>query len=1457
MKYLIYIILTFTFNPIVVASPDDFIITIKTNGYGESNFKQFTIPTNPSETYNYSVDCENDGIIDASEISGDYTCNYDEFGEYVIRIIHDVTTGTGFPSIQFYKNNIDVRDSDKLLSIDQWGSSQWVNMAYAFYRTHNLYVTATDTPNFLNVQDMSYMFADSKRENLDTTNWDVSNVTNMKSMFSFFPKIDINTKILDISQWDTSSVTDMSFMFSGAANIPDLDQWDISSVTNMRAMFINVTNIDNLSQWGTSSVTNMEFMFSGATNIPNLSKWDTSSVTSMKGMFSGATNIPNLSKWDTSSVTDMSFMFSSNNDKILEVPNWDTSKVITMESMFSFNTNSIVNSANWDTSSVTDMSRMFEYSGNIEISTENWDTSSVRKMDNMFYEAQDITINTITWNLSSLISMRRILKNSTNVTVNVSQWQLPVISTLDDAFNNVHMPVDQYDLFLSNLQEYSVNNNVQLDAKYSQFCSDSAENARSQLISRGWTINDAGKYCQTINSDDFIITVEGFSFNIITNSSYVYDYDVDCNNDGVLEAQSQHGDYTCDYSTMGGHGTYVIAIKHDSTTGLGFPAIQLGLSGQSKKVLLLNNWGTSRWQSMDSAFAYLSNLIPVPNDSPDFSEVTSFNQMFQNNLLLSSLDVSQWNTSSVTDMTSMFGKTRIKTLDVSNWNTELVTSMAEMFQESSISSLDVSNWNTQAVTDMSSMFQESCLTHLNVMGWNTSSVITMSYMFAEIGESIFNNCFDEGMVLDLDVSLWNTSSVRVMDGLFRFFRATSENLDVSQWDTSAVTSMNSMFSFATLSELDLSQWDTSSVVNMRSMFTNAQINNLNVNQWVTSSVRDMNNMFSTITLENLDLSQWDTSSVIDMGGMFSYTKINNINIGQWETPNVSSMNSMFKENKLPTNIYDSLLENVASQNIQQTVYFDAGDSHYCSETAVAAKDVLISTYNWIITDSGHDCSTEADFVIMVKTDNVGESTDTQFTIPINPGVNGYNYSVDCDNNGVFEAELINSSYTCNYLNAGTYKVRIVHDPLSQLGFPSMFYNNSGDVLKLLAIEQWGDGVWTNMTGAFFGANNLEIRAKDNPNFSLIIDMMDMFTGVSLPDYTYDALLIYLRDTVQTPNIGFSAGNSHYCLPQARASRRYLVEVLGWQINDNGWQCFKGYLDDYIFTVAYGVSVDINHHTPQGIGPVDYNIDCDNDGIIEHYHVQTGRSCFYQNNDYNKSKTIRIEHNLLNNEGFPYFRLNTNESLVSINQWGTGKWQSMQSLFWGASDVWVDSALPNTSEMLSTESMFKFATNIHIDVSNWDLSSVINMEGMFFLAIDLFLDTSLWDTSSVINMASLFNNSTVDVDIINWNTEKVTNMSALFRSADNVNLDISHWDISNVTNMRDIFDRVSLSSELYDDILVSFGSQNVNSNLNLDVGETQYCSLLALQARSNLIENFNWTITDGGYCDYIFKAGFEN
>ena len=69
-----------------------------------------------------------------------------------------------------------------------------------------------------------------------------------------------------ISDWDTSEVTDMKSMFSQAYHFNQpLEKWDVSNVTNMSSMFYMATSFNQpLEKWDVSQVTHMSKMFAGA-----------------------------------------------------------------------------------------------------------------------------------------------------------------------------------------------------------------------------------------------------------------------------------------------------------------------------------------------------------------------------------------------------------------------------------------------------------------------------------------------------------------------------------------------------------------------------------------------------------------------------------------------------------------------------------------------------------------------------------------------------------------------------------------------------------------------------------------------------------------------------------------------------------------------------------------------------------------------------------------------------------------------------------------------------------------------------------------------------------------------------------------------------------------------------------------------------------------------------------------
>ena len=112
--------------------------------------------------------------------------------------------------------------------------------------------------------------------------------------------------------------------------------WDVSRVTNMRSLFENKRYVDDISMWNTSNVTKMAYMFQGAyTFDQDISKWNTSNVTSMQGMFYGAVAFnQNISNWDVSNVIDMNQMFYGAKSFNQPIQKWNTKSLETMMNMF-------------------------------------------------------------------------------------------------------------------------------------------------------------------------------------------------------------------------------------------------------------------------------------------------------------------------------------------------------------------------------------------------------------------------------------------------------------------------------------------------------------------------------------------------------------------------------------------------------------------------------------------------------------------------------------------------------------------------------------------------------------------------------------------------------------------------------------------------------------------------------------------------------------------------------------------------------------------------------------------------------------------------------------------------------------------------------------------------------------------------------------------------------------------
>ena len=198
---------------------------------------------------------------------------------------------------------------NKIMSIENWGRTMMKKADLQY--TNSPYIRKISGNFNPELNDLSKFFAYTTIEIPDTSNWDVSRVTNMSDMFRKTLIANPNT-----SKWDVSRVTNMCGTFSGSdvAN-PDVSNWDVSGVTNMYSMFGNAKVANpNVSNWNVSGVTNIKNMFVNSalstTNYDNLLKgWSSLPTITSNLIFTASTNPYTIS------------ISQKNKDKLINSPN--------------------------------------------------------------------------------------------------------------------------------------------------------------------------------------------------------------------------------------------------------------------------------------------------------------------------------------------------------------------------------------------------------------------------------------------------------------------------------------------------------------------------------------------------------------------------------------------------------------------------------------------------------------------------------------------------------------------------------------------------------------------------------------------------------------------------------------------------------------------------------------------------------------------------------------------------------------------------------------------------------------------------------------------------------------------------------------------------------------------------------------------------------------------------------
>ncbi|HFC9135161.1 TPA: BspA family leucine-rich repeat surface protein [Enterococcus faecium] len=691
--------------------------------------------------------------------------------------------------------------------------------------------------------NLGIFFNCSKLTSVDVSNWNTSNMASIKGMFNRCRSL----TSVDVSKWNTSNVTDMAGVFFGCSSLTSVD----------------------VSKWDTSNATNIADVFSDCSSLTSVdvSKWDTSNATNIAGVFSDCSSLTSVdvSKWDTSNVTDMSgVFFGCRSLTSLDVNNWDISKVKKLYQVFlKCSSLTSLDVSKWNTSNVTAMSGVFSGCSSLtSLDVSKLDTSNVTTMSYMFFNCSRLTILDLSsWNCDKVTNANYMFKtsDSTPLLVKTTDTKLKNYSYASNnrtKFGTVKI-ASENGKFKGNTQELTLFDAYTTDQAFNEELINSQLEARKNQLS----LEDWVTFKEWTPEATYTTFAEKAG--------------------GTYTASITHGDWKWTYDSTNEIVTLTEYIGESAEVVIP-TAKDCGHEGATAKISK---------EVLQQAAAGANSLTTSSNGDKIVVSSTDLNRCFEGYATLTTIDLTNLDTSSVENMDALFYNcTALTELDVHNWDTSQVTSMIGTFNScEGLTELDVSDWDTGKVENMAFLFYGcEALTNLTIGSWDTKNVTSMQGMFVDCHQ-----------LTSLKLNRWNTNKVTNMSSLF--FGCTSlEELEIDQWNTGNVTAMDSMFNDCSkLTSLPIGGWDVRKVTRFDSMFANCNhIQQFQLNSWVTSSATNMSSMFSNCTaLTSLKLENWVTEKVTNLSHMFEGCNgLVHLDLEKWEIQEQADLTDIFQTN---------------------------------------------------------------------------------------------------------------------------------------------------------------------------------------------------------------------------------------------------------------------------------------------------------------------------------------------------------------------------------------------------------------------------------------------------------------------------------------------------------------------------------------------------------------------------------
>ncbi len=469
-------------------------------------------------------------------------------------------------------------------------------------------------------------------------------------------------------------------------------------------------------------------------------------------------------------------------------------------------------------------------------------------------------------------------------------------------------------------------------------------------------------------------------------------------------------------------------------------------------------------------------------------------------------------------------------------------------------------------------------------------------------------------------------------------------------------------------------------------------------------------------------------------------------------------------------------------------------SHKDSAASCAYRKpfLLRSALLWMALMAASIAYAQQPFITTWKTDNAGTSNSTSITIPTF-GV-GYNYEVDWNNDGTYDQSGITGNVTHDFGVAGTYTIRI------RGAFPTIFFSNGGDRLKLLDIAQWGDQVWTTMLNAFYGCANLQISATDLANMGSVTNMSGMFRGCAILNGPTNIGSWNTANVINMSNMfaqatAFNQPIGSWNTANVTSMSQMFSQATAFNQPIGTWNTIKVTDMQAMFFSASTFNQDIGSW---------------NTGNVTNMTLMFG-SAFAFNQP--------------------------------IGNWNTIKVTTMQTMFSQASAFNQPIGNWNTSSVTNMLQMFISASAFNQPIGTWNTTNVTNMGRVFSNAPAFNQPLSTWNTANVTDMNLMFSQATAfNQPIGNWSVANVSDMTGMFNAASAFNQPLGNWTLKAGVPLTNFLFSSGLNCDNYSATLIGWGANPLTPNsLSMGASGRQY-GTNAVAARTNLTTTKGWTIT---------------